>query len=117
MKPMPILARAAALAAVGCSMLFAAPTITGVANAAANIPFNYPIAQGAIFVIYGSGLGPANISVASAPFQSTTLSGTSVSVTVGGTTVNSSCITRRPLRSPACCPRTPHRLADLDDHL
>jgi uncharacterized protein (TIGR03437 family) len=69
-------------------MLSAAPSITGVANAAANIPFNYPIAQGAIFVIYGSGLGPVNISVASSPFQSTALSGTSVSVTVGGTTVN-----------------------------
>ena len=88
MKPMPMLARAAALVAVCCSMLSAAPAITGVANAAANIPFNHPIAQGAIFVIYGSGLGPANISVAPSPFQSTTLSGTSVSVTVGGTTVN-----------------------------
>jgi uncharacterized protein (TIGR03437 family) len=69
-------------------MISAAPTIKGVANAAANIPFNYPIAQGAIFVIYGSGLGPANISTASSPFQSTNLSGTSVSVTVSGTTVN-----------------------------
>ncbi|HKE22138.1 MAG TPA: hypothetical protein VKB88_07085 [Bryobacteraceae bacterium] len=88
MNPTPVVARAAALAAACCSMLSAAPTITGVANAAANIPLNYPIAQGAIFVIYGSGLGPANISVASSPFQSTTLSGTSVSVTVGGTTVN-----------------------------
>ena len=88
MKPMPVLVRAVALIAICCSMLSAAPTITGVANAAANITFNYPIAQGAIFVIYGSGLGPANISVAPSPFQSTTLSGTSVSVTVGGTTVN-----------------------------
>lgn len=88
MKHMPIVARAAALAAVCCSMLSAAPTVTGVANAAANIPFNYPIAQGAIFVIYGSGVGPATISIASSPFQLTTLSGTSVSVTVGGTTVN-----------------------------
>jgi uncharacterized protein (TIGR03437 family) len=69
-------------------MLSAAPTITGVANAAANIPFNYPVAHGAIFVIYGSGLGPATTSVASMPFQSTTLNGTSVAVTAGGTTVN-----------------------------
>lgn len=88
MKPLLAVARAATLVAIGCSVLSAAPKITGVANAAANIPYNYPIAQGAIFVIYGSGLGPANISVASTPFQSTNLSGTSVSVTVGGATVN-----------------------------
>lgn len=82
------LAYTAALTAFSCSVASAAPAITGVTNAAANIPFNYPIAQGAIFVIYGSGLGPASISVASSAFQSTSLSGTSVSVTVGGTTVN-----------------------------
>ncbi len=71
--------------------LSAAPTVAAVVNAASNIlpglP-NAPIAQGAIFVIYGSGLGPANISYAAAPFQTTSLSGTSVTVTVGGTTVN-----------------------------
>jgi uncharacterized protein (TIGR03437 family) len=66
----------------------AAPTITSVGNAASNYTFSSPIAQGAIFVIKGSGLGPASISVASTPFQSTTLSGSSVSVTVGATTVN-----------------------------
>ena len=68
-----------------------APVIDAVENAASNIPPglpNAPIAQGAVFVVKGSGLGPANISVASAAFQSTTLSGTSVAVTVGGTTVN-----------------------------
>src|SRR5579871_5052245 len=37
--------------------------------------------QGAIFVVYGKGMGPA-------AFQSTTLSNTTVSVTVGGATVN-----------------------------
>jgi uncharacterized protein (TIGR03437 family) len=62
--------------------------ITSVANAASNIPFNSPVAQGAVFVIKGSGLGPADISVATAPFQNTNLSGTSVAVTVGSTTVN-----------------------------
>ena len=87
MKSTPVISRAAALAAVCCSMLSAAPTITGVANAAANIPFNYPVAQGAIFVIYGTGRAP-KLAVAPSPFQSTTLSGTSVSVIVGGTTVN-----------------------------
>jgi uncharacterized protein (TIGR03437 family) len=69
-------------------LLSAAPVITSVQNAASNIGFNSPVAQGAIFVLKGSGLGPANITIAPAAFQSTTLSGTSVSVTVGTTTVN-----------------------------
>jgi uncharacterized protein (TIGR03437 family) len=76
------------LAAVVTPWLSAAPNIQGVMNAASNVPFNSPVAQGSVFVIKGSGLGPADISVASAPFQSTTLSGTSVAVTVGSTTVS-----------------------------
>ncbi len=39
-------------------------------------------------MVFGSDLGPANISFAPTAFQSTTLSNTSVSVTVAGTTVN-----------------------------
>ncbi|HKE29083.1 MAG TPA: hypothetical protein VKB88_42325 [Bryobacteraceae bacterium] len=69
----------------------AQPTVTAVENAASNLVPGLPnstIAQGAIMVVYGSGLGPANIVVAPAAFQSTTLSNTSVAVTVGGTTVN-----------------------------
>ena len=68
-----------------------APTITAVENAASNIVAGMPdagIAQGAIFIVQGSNLGPANISIASSAFQSTTLSNTSVAVTVAGTTVN-----------------------------
>ena len=68
--------------------LAAAPNIAGVANAASNLTFNSPIAQGAVFVLYGTGLGPQNISISPTPFQSTSLSGTSVAVTVNGTTVN-----------------------------
>jgi uncharacterized protein (TIGR03437 family) len=71
--------------------LSAQPTITAVENSASNIVSGFPnsgIAQGAIFIVQGSGLGPANISIATAAFQSTTLSNTSVAVTVGGTTVN-----------------------------
>ena len=67
------------------------PTITNVVNAASNISQGLPnagIAQGAIFVVYGSNLGPSDISIAPAAFQSTTLSDTSVAVTVNGTTVN-----------------------------
>jgi len=67
------------------------PTITNVQNSASNIPQglpNAPIAQGSIFIVQGSDLGPANISVATQAFQSSSLSGTSVAVKVNGTTVN-----------------------------
>ena len=68
--------------------LFAAPTINGVANAASNVAFNSPVAPGGIFVIYGTDLGPPNLVISPTPFQNTTLSDTSVTVTVGSTTVN-----------------------------
>jgi uncharacterized protein (TIGR03437 family) len=75
----------------GAPRLFAQPTITAVENAASNLDPRLPnagIAQGAIFVVYGKGLGPSNIAIAPAAFQSTTLGNTSVAVTMGGTTVN-----------------------------
>jgi uncharacterized protein (TIGR03437 family) len=65
--------------------------ITSVQNAASNIAQGLPngtIAQGAIFIVQGSGLGPTTLATATAAFQSTTLSNTSVTVTVGGTTAN-----------------------------
>ena len=71
--------------------VFNGPIITNVANAASNLMAGLPnagIAQGSIFIAQGSGLGPAGISIASSPFQTTLLSGTSVAVTVNGTTVN-----------------------------
>jgi uncharacterized protein (TIGR03437 family) len=71
--------------------LSAAPTVSSVENAASYLTPGLPnagIAQGAIFIVFGSGLGPANLTVAPSAFQSTTLSNTSVAVTVGGTTVN-----------------------------
>ena len=67
-----------------------APIISSIVNAASgNVPGlpNAGIAQGAIFLIVGGQLGPSAISVAPAPFQSASLSGTSVSVSVAGTTV------------------------------
>jgi uncharacterized protein (TIGR03437 family) len=74
---------------LGVSVLaHAAPAITSIQNAASNIPTGQPIGIGAIFVIKGTGLGPANISIAPSPFQSTSLSGTSISVTVGSSTVD-----------------------------
>ena len=70
----------------------AVPALTGVVNPASNIPPglpNYGIAQGSIFVVYGSNLGPASLVAAAAlPLPTTAgLAGTSVSVTVNGMTV------------------------------
>jgi len=76
---------------VSISGASAAPTINAVANAASNLVAGFPnagIAQGAIFVVYGTGLGPTSLATASMPFQSTTVSNTSVAVTVNGTTVD-----------------------------
>jgi uncharacterized protein (TIGR03437 family) len=84
-------ASAACLIAQAQSPTITSPSVTAVVNGASYITLGLPnagIAQGAIFVVFGSDLGPANISFAPAPFQSTTLSNTSVSVKVGGTTVN-----------------------------
>lgn len=81
-----------ALALAGAATLGAQPAITAVENAASNIDPRMPnggIAQGAIFIVAGKGLGPATLAIATGmPFQSTTLSNSSVAVTVGGTTVN-----------------------------
>lgn len=79
------------LFAAALPILSAAPVVTNVQNAASNTPQGLPnaaLAQGSVFVVKGSGLGPASISVAPVAFQSTTVSGTSVAVTVGSTTVN-----------------------------
>ena len=65
------------------------PVIASASNAATYIVRGprYGVPQGAIFVLKGINLGPTDISIAKKPFQDTTLSGTSVSVTVSGTTV------------------------------
>jgi len=68
----------------------AAPVIlsgaSGVVNAASNSPLGPAgsgIAQGSFFVIYGSGLGPSSIAIASAPFP-TSIGGASVTITPSG---------------------------------
>ena len=81
-----------AVLAFACNLTAASPALTGVVNPASNIPPglpNYGIAQGSIFVIYGSGLGPATLTQVSAlPLPTTAgLAGTTVSVTVNGTTL------------------------------
>lgn len=65
------------------------PVISSVTNAASYISVgpSRGIAQGAIFVIKGLNMGPTDISIAKNAFQDTSLSGTSVAVTVNGTTV------------------------------
>jgi len=73
------------------SVATSAPNITNVENGAGYVSQGLPnagIAQGSIFVLFGTGLGPLNIDIAQTPFQSTSLGGTSVSITVGGTTVS-----------------------------
>jgi uncharacterized protein (TIGR03437 family) len=68
-----------------------APMISAIENAATNIPPGLPnaaIAQGALFVVKGKNLGPASVVVATTFPLSTSIGGTSMQVTVGGTTVN-----------------------------
>src|SRR3954451_3018930 len=72
--------------------LSAAPTVAalGTKNAASYSNPGFPngsIAQGSIFVVFGSAMGPDPIQkVAQFPLP-TTLAGTSINVTVAGTTV------------------------------
>ena len=69
--------------------VFTGPVISNVTNAASNITAGLPnagIAQGSIFTLFGTNLGPSAISIAQAAFQNTSLSGTSIAVTINGTT-------------------------------
>ena len=66
------------------------PIIFNVVNDASGLPQGLPgsgIAQGSLFLILGTNLGPSTGVVASS-FQNTTLANSSVSVTVGSTTVS-----------------------------
>jgi uncharacterized protein (TIGR03437 family) len=65
-------------------------TITNVANAtsAAGLP-NSGIAQGSIFIVYGSSLGPATLTTDPNPFQDMNVGGTSMAVTAAnGAVIN-----------------------------
>lgn len=69
----------------------AAPLVRSIVNAASNInPLqpNGAVAEGAIFVAYGTGLGPPDIAISPTPFKTTTVGGTSVQITVNGRTVD-----------------------------
>jgi uncharacterized protein (TIGR03437 family) len=80
------------LTVLGSSWLAAQPTIYtgGIVNADSLVPAGLPnanIAQGSIFSVFGTNLGPAQSPGLSFPLQ-TTLGGVSVQVTSGGTMVN-----------------------------
>jgi uncharacterized protein (TIGR03437 family) len=67
-----------------------AGTITNVANStsAAGLP-NSGIAQGSIFIVYGSSLGPATLATDPNPFQDMSVGGTSMAVTAAnGAVIN-----------------------------
>jgi uncharacterized protein (TIGR03437 family) len=76
----------------GSSWLAAQPTVYngGVVNADSLVPVGLPnasIAQGSIFSIFGTNLGPSQSPGLSFPLQNT-LGGVSVQVTVGGTSID-----------------------------
>ena len=65
-------------------------TVSAAVNAASYLNASLPngnLTQGGAFVVFGKGLGPAQTAIVNAFPLPNTLAGTSVSVTVGGTTV------------------------------
>ena len=86
--------RLALLFVLGCALVLAQPNVNlgGILNSASFVPQGLPsgaIAQGSLFTIFGSGLGPARgVQVSSFPLTPDGFHGTSVAVTVDGITVN-----------------------------
>lgn len=85
--------RLAMILLVSAGVLMAQPVITpgSVSNAAsyANLSLPYAgIAQGSMFVLFGTGLGPSTLIQSSAPPLAKQLGGTSIQVTVGGTALD-----------------------------
>jgi uncharacterized protein (TIGR03437 family) len=88
-----ILFRAGGLALGFAAALAAAPGISAIVNAASYIPPSLPnsgVAQGALFSVFGSGLGPATaVQAQSYPLPTTQgIGGTTIQVTVNGTVEN-----------------------------
>jgi uncharacterized protein (TIGR03437 family) len=78
----------ATLAIVAAIQAEAQPTIAAIESSATYLPPGLPnsgIAEGSIFVIFGSNMGPSTLEQVQAYPLSTALSGTSVTVTVNGT--------------------------------
>jgi uncharacterized protein (TIGR03437 family) len=87
------LCRIAVLAFGLAAALHAAPVVSSIVNAASYLPPSLPnsgVAQGALFIIFGSGLGPSTaVQAASYPLPTTAgIGGTTIQVTVNGTTEN-----------------------------
>src|SRR5438067_6381815 len=81
------------ITAIGAASLMAQPVVKtgGAVNAASYAPVGLPnsaIAQGSIFVIFGSKMGPATLQQITKYPVPINLAGTAVQVTVSGTTVN-----------------------------
>src|SRR5215469_5629377 len=73
---------------------FAKPTINstpGIVSAATYVPAGFPnsgVAQGSIFTLFGSGLGPPALTQVTKFPLPKSLAGTSIKITVGGTSVD-----------------------------
>lgn len=82
----PILA---AVFAVGCVLQASAqPTISGIVSSATYLPPGLPnsgLAQGSIFILFGSNMGPSTLAQVESYPVPTQFQGTSVTVTVNGT--------------------------------
>src|SRR5579883_684142 len=93
------IARLLCVSLIGGTLLAQNPAFTGIVNPASNIPPgmpNYGIAQGSIFVIYGSNMGPSTLTASNLPLPTSAgLAGTTITVTVGSTTVNAPIIYTR----------------------
>jgi len=99
MKPLPIIQRLSAVLFVAVTALSPVilpvaaqaqnPVVKSVTNGAGNVLADLPssgIAQGSLFAVKGSGLGPAVIVVAATFPLSTSIANTSIKVSVGGVT-------------------------------
>jgi uncharacterized protein (TIGR03437 family) len=88
-----LFSRIAGLALGFAPILGAAPSISAIVNAASNLPPSLPnsgVARGALFTVFGSGLGPATaVQAESYPLPTTQgIGGTTIQVTVNGTAEN-----------------------------
>jgi uncharacterized protein (TIGR03437 family) len=91
MPPRRTVSRSVSLLIASAAIAAAAPTLSGVYNAASWVPAGLPnsgIAEGSIFTLVGTGMGPASlVQVSSYPLPTSQgLAGTTVQVTVGGVT-------------------------------
>ena len=101
-----------ALVVAAGSLAAQTPTITGIVNGASAIPPgapHYAIAEGAIFVIYGTNLGAppppgAVANLASLPLPVNGFAGTTVTVTVNGTTLPAPILYTLPTQVSAIMP-------------